>query len=116
MEALDARAGEVLGNTTARATKYVSIRALARFVDWLYGHTDDSHRVVLFTRSFLSLNRLTTTQLLSGLTECLLQVQSTLVYELLRTACDTLLRWSSEVSRGNQLLAIFALRWCICTL
>ncbi|ETL29925.1 hypothetical protein F441_17469, partial [Phytophthora nicotianae CJ01A1] len=41
-----------------RATKYVHIRALARFVDWLYGHTDDSHRVVLFTRSFLELEQI----------------------------------------------------------
>ncbi|ETP48504.1 hypothetical protein F442_05762 [Phytophthora nicotianae P10297] len=58
MEALDARVGEVLGDTTARATKYVYIRALAHFVDWLYGHTDGSHRVVLFTRSFLELEQI----------------------------------------------------------
>ncbi|ETO64982.1 hypothetical protein F444_17641 [Phytophthora nicotianae P1976] len=50
--------GKFWGNTTARATKYVHIRALARFVDWLYGHTDDSHRVVLFTRSFLELEQI----------------------------------------------------------
>ncbi|ETK79490.1 hypothetical protein F441_14919 [Phytophthora nicotianae CJ01A1] len=58
MEALDARVGEGLENTTARATKYVHIRALACFADWLYGHTDDSHRVVLFTQSFLELEQI----------------------------------------------------------
>ncbi|KAG2760108.1 hypothetical protein PC116_g13288 [Phytophthora cactorum] len=33
MEALDARVAEDLGNTTARATKYVYLRALSCFVE-----------------------------------------------------------------------------------
>lgn len=40
MEALDARVDEVLGNTTAPATKYVYIREISRFVLWLYEHSD----------------------------------------------------------------------------
>ncbi|ETP53806.1 hypothetical protein F442_01318 [Phytophthora nicotianae P10297] len=49
MEVRDARVEEVLGNTTAGATKYVYLRALTRFIKWLY---DEGRRESLFAISF----------------------------------------------------------------
>jgi hypothetical protein len=55
MEALDALVDEVLGNTTAANTKYVYLRALARFIAWLYCNTDEERRLLLFTAEFRAL-------------------------------------------------------------
>ncbi|ETN10706.1 hypothetical protein PPTG_22685 [Phytophthora nicotianae INRA-310] len=51
MKVLDARVEEVLGNTTAGATKYVYLRALTRFIKWLYETSDEDRRQSLFAIS-----------------------------------------------------------------
>ncbi|OWY94594.1 hypothetical protein PHMEG_00035630 [Phytophthora megakarya] len=48
IEDIDARVGEVLENTTAEKTKYIYLRALARFVEWLYINTDVNGRQTMF--------------------------------------------------------------------
>ncbi|KAG6941482.1 hypothetical protein JG688_00018650 [Phytophthora aleatoria] len=46
---------EVLENTTAEKTKYIYIRAIARFVEWLYANTEEDRRQSLFTSAFREL-------------------------------------------------------------
>lgn len=55
MEALDARVEQVLGSITSDNTKYVYLRTLSRFIEWLYENTEADRRQVLFTSTFREL-------------------------------------------------------------
>ena len=54
MEALHARVDEVLSNTTAPATKYAYMLALAQSGAWLYNETPNHERNSKFTSDFLA--------------------------------------------------------------
>ncbi|KAF1782020.1 hypothetical protein GQ600_19626 [Phytophthora cactorum] len=82
MDDLDAR----LENTTAEKTKYTNIRAIARFVEWLYANTEEDRLQSLFTAHFVSLKQSMVNRSRYGTLERRYNVQSAWMRYLLNTA------------------------------